>query len=35
MQKNEAEPAGPVPKTYRLGACAPQRRFSVTVIVLG
>ena len=35
LQKNEAEPAGPVPRTYRLGACAPQHRFSVTVIVLG
>lgn len=34
-QKNELEPSGPVPKTYRLGACAPQRRFSVSIIVLG
>jgi hypothetical protein len=34
-QKNEAMPAGPVPKTYRLGACAPQHRFIVTVMVLG
>jgi hypothetical protein len=33
-QKNEAEPAFPVPKTYPLHACAPQRRFSVTVIVV-
>jgi hypothetical protein len=33
-QKNEAEPAFPVPKTYPLHACAPQRRFIVTVIVL-
>ena len=32
-QKNEAEPAFPVPKTYPLHACAPQRRFIVTVIV--
>ena len=35
VQKNEALPRGPVPKTYRLTACAPQHRFSVTVIVLG
>jgi hypothetical protein len=34
VQKNEAEPAGPVPKTYRLTACAPQHRFSVVIIVL-
>jgi hypothetical protein len=33
-QKNEVEPAFPVPKTYPLHACAPQRRFSVTVIVV-
>jgi hypothetical protein len=33
-QKNEAEPAFPLPKTYPLHACAPQRRFIVTVIVL-
>jgi len=33
-QKNEAEPASPLPKTYPLHACAPQRRFSVTVIVV-
>jgi hypothetical protein len=33
-QKNEAEPAFPLPKTYPLHACAPQRRFSVTVIVV-
>jgi hypothetical protein len=33
-QKNEAEPAFPVPKTYPLHACAPQRRFIVTVIVV-
>ena len=33
-QKNEVEPAFPLPKTYPLHACAPQRRFSVTVIVL-
>jgi hypothetical protein len=33
-QKNELEPAFPLPKTYPLHACAPQRRFSVTVIVL-
>ena len=34
VQKNVAEPAGPVPKTYRLGACAPDRRFIVSIIVL-
>jgi hypothetical protein len=34
IQKNEAEPAFPLPKTYPLHACAPQRRFSVTVIVV-
>lgn len=34
-QKNELEPAFPLPKTYPLHACAPQRRFSVTVVVLG
>jgi hypothetical protein len=34
VQKNVAEPAGPVPKTYRLTACAPQHRFSVSIIVL-
>ena len=33
-QKNEVEPAFPLPKTYPLHACAPQRRFSVTVIVV-
>ena len=33
--KNEFEPADPLPKTYPLHECAPQRRFSVTVIVLG
>jgi hypothetical protein len=33
--KNEIEPYGPLPKTYPLRSCAPQRRFSVTVIVLG
>jgi hypothetical protein len=33
-QKNEAEPAFPLPKTYPLRACAPQRRFIVTVIVV-
>ena len=35
MQKNELEPNRPVPRTYRLLACAPQRRFSVSIIVLG
>lgn len=34
-QKNEVEPAFPLPKTYPLHACAPQRRFSVMVVVLG
>jgi hypothetical protein len=34
IQKNEAEPAFPLPKTYPLHACAPQRRFMVTVIVV-
>ena len=34
IQKNEAEPAFPLPKTYPLHACAPQRRFSVTVVVV-
>jgi hypothetical protein len=33
-QKNELEPAFPLPKTYPLHACSPQRRFIVTVIVL-
>ena len=33
-QKNEVEPAFPLPKTYPLHACAPQRRFSVTVVVV-
>jgi hypothetical protein len=33
-QKNEVEPAFPLPKTYPLHACAPHRRFSVTVIVV-
>jgi hypothetical protein len=33
VQKNEFEPNRPLPKTYRLGACAPDRRFRVTVIV--
>jgi hypothetical protein len=33
-QKNEFEPNGPVPKTYRLGACAPDRRFRISIIVL-
>jgi hypothetical protein len=33
--KNEFEPADPLPTTYPLHVCAPQRRFSVTVIVLG
>ena len=33
--KNEFEPADPLPTTYPLHECAPQRRFSVTVIVLG
>jgi len=33
VQKNELEPYSPLPKTYRLGACAPDRRFRVTVIV--
>ena len=33
-QKNEIEPAFPLPKTYPLHACAPQRRFSVTVVVV-
>ena len=35
VQKNELEPAGPVPKTYRLAACAPQHRFVVTVMEMG
>jgi len=35
ISKNELEPSGPLPKTYPLRSCAPQRRFSVTVIVLG
>lgn len=34
VQKNEAEPAFPLPKTYPLHACAPQRRFIVTLVVL-
>ena len=32
--KNEFEPSGPLPKTYPLHVCAPQRRFSVVIIVL-
>jgi hypothetical protein len=32
-QKNKVEPAFPLPKTYPLHVCTPQRRFSVTVIV--
>jgi hypothetical protein len=34
IAKNEAEPKGSVPKTYPLRSCAPQRRFSVSIIVL-
>jgi hypothetical protein len=34
MQKSEALPKRPVPRTYRLVACAPQHRFSVSIIVL-
>jgi hypothetical protein len=33
--RNEALPKGPVPKTYPLRSCAPERRFSVSIIVLG
>ena len=32
--KNEFEPADPLPKTYPLHVCAPQRRFSVVIVVL-
>ena len=32
--KNEFEPSGPLPKTYPLHVCAPQRRFSVVIVVL-
>ena len=34
-QKNEFEPSDVLPRVYPLRACAPKRRFSVTVIVLG
>jgi hypothetical protein len=34
MQKSEALPKGPVPRTYRLVACAPQHRFIVSIIVV-
>jgi len=34
IAKNEALPKGSVPKTYPLRSCAPERRFSVSIIVL-
>ena len=34
-QKNEFEPSDVLPRVYPLRVCAPKRRFSVTVIVLG
>ena len=34
LQKSEALPKRPMPRTYRLVACAPQHRFSVSIIVL-
>jgi hypothetical protein len=33
-QKNEVEPAFPLPKTYPLHACSPPRRFFVTIVVV-
>ena len=32
--RNEAQPKGAVPKTYALQSCAPERRFSVSIIVM-
>jgi len=34
IDKNEAQPKGSVPKTYPLRSCAPERRFSVSIIVV-
>ena len=34
IDKNEAQPKFPVPKVYPLRACAPERRFSVSIIVV-
>lgn len=34
IEKNEAQPKGPVPKTYPLRSCVPERRFSVSIIVV-
>jgi hypothetical protein len=34
IDKNEAQPKGSVPKTYPLRSCVPERRFSVSIIVV-
>ena len=34
IDKNEAQPKFPVPKVYPLRACVPERRFSVSIIVV-
>jgi len=34
IDKNEAQPKGSLPKTYPLRSCVPQRRFSVSIIVV-
>jgi len=34
IDKNEAQPKGSVPKTYPLRSCTPERRFSVSIIVV-
>ena len=34
IDKNEAQPKFPVPKVYPLRSCAPERRFSVSIIVV-
>jgi hypothetical protein len=33
-QRNEAQPKYPLPRTYPLHSCTPQRRFIVTIVVL-
>ena len=34
IDKHELEPKGPLPRTYPLRSCVPERRFSVSIIVL-
>jgi hypothetical protein len=34
IDKNEAEPKGSVPKVYPLRSCVPERRFSVSIVVV-